>query len=870
MMDFLEGYQLKFFSVEKALASYDDQSFTRMPYSVRVFCENVLRRQPPEVAGPLIKALAQRRHDVAFPFYPARVLLHDGTGIPALVDLAGLREEVARAGGEPDQVNPAVPTHVVVDHSLIVEVGGNEPDAVERNMAAEQDKNAERFEFLAWSKQAFSNLEVFMPGRGILHQINLEYLSPVIQEKDGMAFPDSLAGADSHTPMIDALGVIGWGVGGIEAEAVMLGRPIWMLLPEIVGVGLRGKPGPGIFATDLVLTLTEYLRAEGVVGAIIEFFGEGVDNLALADRATISNMTPEFGASAAMFPIDRRTLDFMRLTGRSEAQIALTETYAKSQGLWAGTLLQAEYDRRLSFNLSDVTRSIAGPTHPQQRIALSKLKEHNLARVQAPVRPPEEVSLRSIQPISDGAIVIAAITSCTNTSNPRSMLAAGLLARNAVKKGLERQPWVKTSLAPGSRAVARYLESAELMEPLQTLGFGLVGFGCTTCDGFSGRLAPKIEEAITSRNLDVVAVLSGNRNFKGRIHALVERSFLSSPALVIAYALAGSIQVDIKHDPLGYDPEGRPVRLEEIWPSDEEIDAVLTQHVRGEQFLEVYKQSLTGRTSDTINNVVSPFFPWRLDSTYIRRPPFGKTGPGGTSNAPYQGMRALAILGDNVTTDHLSPSGAILPESPAGQFLSRNGVARADFNTYLARRGNYQVAVRATLASNRLHNEMVPGKEGSFTRLQPGGAVLPLYEAIEKYLERGQELIIVAGKNYGSGSSRDWAAKGVGLVGVRAIVCENFERIHRSNLINVGVLPLEFEPGITRQTLGLDGTELYSLSNLREILRPAMAIILNITRRDGSILPVPLRCRIDTNEEAEVFNAGGFLPLVLKEFSGLA
>ena len=853
----LPGSPLRYHDVRSAVNASVPGAFERMPYSARVFAENLLRNSSAQPGfAAMLNAVATRRHDVDFPFLPARVVLQDLLGTPALVDLAGMRDAVAEAGGDPSRVNPVVPTQLVVDHSLNVEVAGSEPDAMVRNMAMEQRKNAERFEFLAWCKQAFSNLDVLMPGSGILHQINIERMSPVVQVRGGVAFPDTLFGTDSHTTMIDALGVLGWGVGGLEAESAMLGRASWMRLPPIVRVTLQGRVQPGVLATDVVLSLTEFLRGQGVVGTLLEFHGPGAAELPLADRATIANMAPEFGATAAMFAIDERTLDYLRLTGRASEQIELVAAYAKAQGLWADQFGQAEFDRELSFDLSGVELSLAGPSDPHQRRPLASLKAQGIAHEQPQV-PTEG-------PMPDGAVVIAAITSCTNTSNPRSLIAAGLLARKAVARGLVRKPWVKTSLAPGSRAVEQYLRAADLLEPLAALGFGIIGFGCTSCNGMSGPLPPDIEQEILQRQLLTTAVLSGNRNFDGRIHPRVKEAYLASPALVVAYAIAGSIRVDVAHDPLATDAQGQPVRLAELWPTDAEIDQLLQDSVKAEQFTRVY-DPIFARTDEAraAGTPVPVRFAWREDSTYIRRPPYWQERF--TALGDFQGLRPLALLGDNITTDHLSPSGAILPESAAGEFLMARGVAPQDFNSYGTRRGDHVVAVRATFANHRLKNEMA-GQEGSLARVEPDGKVMRLYEAAETYMARQQALIIVAGRNYGSGSSRDWAAKGVRLVGVRAVLCENFERIHRSNLVGMGVLPLEFGPGTTRKTLALDGTETFDIADRQGVPAPGAPLTLRVRRQNGQVDETQVVCRLDTEEEREVFAAGGLLPRMRDEF----
>ena len=844
--------------VRGAVERHFPGAFDRMPYTARVFAENIVRKGGAQDVKAALEQVVFGRTDADFPFFPARVVLQDLLGTPALVDLAGLRDAVAEAGGDPRRVNPSVPTQLVVDHSLNVEVGGMAPGAMARNMAIEQRKNAERFEFLAWARHAFENVDIVMPGNGILHQINLERMSPVVQVQDGLAFVDTLVGTDSHTTMIDALGVVGWGVGGIEAESVMLGRPIWMRMPQIVGVELVGSRQPGVQATDLVLAITEYLRGEGVVGTILEFHGDGAAGLTLADRATIANMAPEFGATAAMFAIDQRTLDFLTLTGRHPSLVRLVEAYARQQGLWTETLKSAAYQRQLRFDLSSVGRALAGPANPHQRIPLQQLQAHGIAK---PVGQRDEP--RADGPLPEGAVVIAAITSCTNTSNPRNLIAAGLAARKAAALGLQRKPWVKTSFAPGSKAVEKYLQAADLLAPLQALGFGIVGFGCTSCNGMSGPLPEAIEREILDRKLHTVAVLSGNRNFNGRIHPRVKEAFLASPALTVAYAIAGTIRIDIENEAIARTADGRDVRLADLWPTDEEIDAMLGQHVRGEQFREVYDAMFERSTEGADAAPVPPRFAWREDSTYIRRPPYWQADL--TTPPKGRDMRAIAVLGDNITTDDLSPSGAILPESASGQYLMKHGVTPDDFNSYGTRRGDHVVAVRATFANNRLRNEMTPGQEGSLTRLEPEGTVMQLFDAAQQYLQRGQELLVIAGRNYGCGSSRDWAAKGVRLLGVRAVIAGTFERIHRTNLVGMGVLPLEFEAGTTRKTLSIVGSETFALEGLTGAPAPGSVLTLVIHRRDGSTARAPVKVRIDTSEEQQVFEAGGLLPRIGNE-----
>ncbi|MFY2566809.1 Fe/S-dependent 2-methylisocitrate dehydratase AcnD [Achromobacter ruhlandii] len=850
----LQGTRLDYFDARAAVDAIAPGAYDRLPYTSRVHAENLVRRCDPALLTDALKQLIERRRDLDFPWYPARVVCHDILGQTALVDLAGLRDAIADKGGDPAKVNPVVPVQLIVDHSLAVEYGGNDPDAFAKNRAVEDRRNEDRFHFIDWTKQAFRNIEVVPPGNGIMHQINLERMSPVIYTQDGVAFPDTLVGTDSHTPHVDALGVIAIGVGGLEAENVMLGRASWMRLPDIIGVELTGRAGPGITATDVVLTLTEFLRKEKVVGAYLEFHGEGAASLTLGDRATISNMAPEYGATAAMFAIDQQTIDYLRLTGREDEQIALVETYAKTAGLWADSLKTAEYERVLRFDLSTVVRTLAGPSNPHRRLPVSDLAERGIA------------GTVENQPglMPDGAVIIAAITSCTNTSNPRNVIAAGLLARNANRAGLTRKPWVKSSLAPGSKAVALYLDEAGLTEDLEKLGFGVVAFACTTCNGMSGALDPVIQQEIIDRDLYATAVLSGNRNFDGRIHPYAKQAFLASPPLVVAYAIAGTIRFDIERDVLGTDASGREIRLKDIWPSDEEIDAMVKAAVKPEQFRKVYAPMFGLRNER--DAAVEPLYAWRPQSTYIRRPPYWEGALAGERTL--RGMRPLAVLGDNITTDHLSPSNAILMDSAAGEYLHKMGLPEEDFNSYATHRGDHLTAQRATFANPKLFNEMVRNadgtvKQGSLARVEPEGKEMRMWEAIETYMDRKQPLIIVAGADYGQGSSRDWAAKGVRLAGVEAIAAEGFERIHRTNLIGMGVLPLEFKPGVNRKTLGLDGTETYDVVGER---KPRADLTLVIHRRDGETLEVPMTCRLDTAEEVSIYEAGGVLQRFAQDF----
>ncbi len=850
----LPGTQLDYFDARAAVEAIQPGAYQGLPYTSRVLAENLTRRCDPASLPDALKQIIERKRERDFPWFPARVVCHDILGQTALVDLAGLRDAIADQGGDPAKVNPVVPVQLIVDHSLAVECGGEDPNAFEKNRAIEDRRNEDRFHFINWTKLAFKNVDVIPPGNGIMHQINLERMSPVIGIQDGVAYPDSCVGTDSHTPHVDALGVIAIGVGGLEAENVMLGRASWMRLPDIIGVELTGRPQPGITATDLVLALTEFLRREKVVGAYLEFRGPGAAALTLGDRATISNMAPEYGATAAMFFIDQQTIDYLRLTGRDDDQVRLVETYAKTTGLWADSLAGAQYERRLNFDLSSVGRNMAGPSNPHKRLPTADLAVRGIA---APWQePPGQMP--------DGAVIIAAITSCTNTSNPRNVIAAALLARNANRAGLTRKPWVKTSLAPGSKAVKLYLEDSGLLPELEQLGFGVVAFACTTCNGMSGDLDPRIQQEIIDRDLFATAVLSGKRNFDGRIHPYAKQAFLASPPLVVAYAIAGTIRFDIEKDVLGLDPAGREVRLKDIWPQDEEIDAVVRASVKPEHFRQVYGPMFAWQ-ADT-GAAVPPLYAWRPQSTYIRRPPYWEGALAGARTLTC--MRPLAVLPDNITTDHLSPSNAILLDSAAGEYLAKMGLPEEDFNSYATHRGDHLTAQRATFANPKLFNEMVRNpdgsvRQGSLARVEPDGQVLRMWEAIETYLERQQPLIIIAGADYGQGSSRDWAAKGVRRAGVEAIAAEGFERIHRTNLIGMGVLPLEFKPGTNRLTLGIDGTETYDVLGER---KPRADLTLVIHRRNGERLDVPVTCRLDTAEEVSIYEAGGVLQRFAQDF----
>jgi len=855
----LPGTALDYFDARAAVEDIEPGAWARLPYTARVHAENIVRRADPAIVTESLRQLIEVKRERDFPWFPARVVCHDILGQTALVDLAGLRDAIADQGGDPAKVNPVVPVQLIVDHSLAVECGGYDPQAFEKNRAIEDRRNEDRFHFIDWTSRAFKNMEVIPAGNGIMHQINLEKMSPVVHAQDGVAYPDTCVGTDSHTPHVDALGVIAVGVGGLEAENVMLGRASWMRLPEIVGVKLNGARQPGITATDIVLALTEFLRKAKVVGAYLEFHGAGAASLSIGDRATISNMAPEYGATAALFAIDDQTLDYLRLTGRSDEQVKLVETYAKQSGLWADSLKDARYERDLEFDLSSVVRNMAGPSNPHARVATADLAAKGIAGNLAAARAQEAEGL-----MPDGAVILAAITSCTNTSNPRNVIAAALLARNARRLGLTRKPWVKSSLAPGSKTVALYLEEAGLMQDLEALGFGIVAFACTTCNGMSGALDPKIQQEIIDRDLYAVAVLSGNRNFDGRIHPYAKQAFLASPPLVVAYALAGTIRFDIERDSFGIDAAGRPITLKDLWPSDEEIDAIVRVAVKPQQFRAVYIPMFEQRAANTAAE--PPLYAWRPQSTYIRRPPYWEGALAGERTLG--GMRPLALLGDNITTDHLSPSNAIMGNSAAGEYLAKMGLPEEDYNSYATHRGDHLTAQRATFANPTLLNEMVRNadgtvKKGSLARVEPEGQVMRMWEAIETYMNRKQPLIIIAGADYGQGSSRDWAAKGVRLAGVEAIVAEGFERIHRTNLIGMGVLPLEFKPGTNRKTLALDGTETFDVVGER---RPRADLRLVIHRRNGERVEVPVTCRLDTAEEVSIYEAGGVLQRFAQDF----
>jgi aconitate hydratase len=885
--DSLEIYNLR--ALERAFPHS-----SRLPFSLKILLENLLRHEDGRFVDRAdIEALAGWRPKAGLQkeisFAPARVLLQDFTGVPAVVDLAAMRDGIVQLGGNPDRVNPLQPVELVIDHSVQVDYFG-QSTAFDLNAEIEFARNRERYAFLRWGQNAFRNFRVVPPDTGIVHQVNLEYLARVVfvETVGGMrlAYPDTLVGTDSHTTMVNGLGVLGWGVGGIEAEAAMLGQPMSMLIPEVLGFKLVGALAEGVTATDLVLTITERLRTHGVVGKFVEFFGPGLENLTLADRATLGNMCPEYGATVAMFPIDGMTLDYLRLTGRSADHVALVERYAKEQGLFRGSAGESDYDDTIELNLGTVEPSLAGPKRPQDRVSLKSAKskfeqalpsmmvDRKGGGARPAAAPSTGVAVLDAPPqiseqLDHGAVVVAAITSCTNTSNPSVLIAAGLLAKKAVERGLNRKPWVKSSLAPGSKVVTSYLQDAGLQQYLDALGFNLVGYGCTTCIGNSGPLPEEVSAAVKERNLVVCAVLSGNRNFEGRIQPQVRANYLASPPLVVAYALAGRMTIDLTSEPIGMDTAGHPVHLREIWPSQQEIQDAMLRSVRSEMFEKEYANVFEGDARWQSLQVPSgDRFQWDATSTYIRKPPFVENLAG--TPAPLtdlRGGRVLAILGDSVTTDHISPAGSIPADSPAGKYLIGLGVQPKDFNSYGARRGNHEVMVRGTFANIRLRNQMAPGTEGGWTRYQPADEVMAIYDASMKYQAAQVPLFVIAGKEYGSGSSRDWAAKGTVLLGVRAVIAESFERIHRSNLVNMGVLPLQFRSGETASSLGLTGREEYAVLGVTT-MTPRGQVTVQVTTPDQSTRQFPVVLRIDTPEELESFRHGGILPYVLRQLAG--
>ncbi|OAN65983.1 aconitate hydratase AcnA [Sphingomonas sp. TDK1] len=873
----VSGKTYSFYSLPKAAAKLGDIS--RLPFSMKVLLENMLRFDDGVTVTPEdAQAIVDWQQNPKAPsreiqYRPARVLMQDFTGVPCVVDLAAMRDAITKLGGDAAKINPLVPVHLVIDHSVMVDEFGT-PQAFDDNVKLEYERNAERYEFLKWGSKALNNFSVVPPGTGICHQVNLEYIAQSIwssQAPDGatIAYPDTLVGTDSHTTMVNGLGVLGWGVGGIEAEAAMLGQPVSMLIPEVVGFKLTGKLAEGITATDLVLTVTQMLRAKGVVGRFVEFYGPGLHAMTLADRATIANMAPEYGATCGFFPIDDKTLDYMRLTGRSEENVALVEAYAKAQGMWHGEdAVEPIFTDTLELDMSTVRPSLAGPKRPQDRVSLDSVDEvfnGDLTKVYKKEQPARVSVEGRDHDIGDGDVVIAAITSCTNTSNPSVLIAAGLVARKARALGLTRKPWVKTSLAPGSQVVTDYLNKAGLTEDLDAIGFNLVGYGCTTCIGNSGPLAEPISAAINGNDIVAASVLSGNRNFEGRVSPDVRANFLASPPLVVAYALKGTVTEDMYETPIGQGTNG-PVFLKDIWPSNEEIQGLITANIDDEMFRSRYGNVYLGDSHwQGISVTVSDTYSWPTGSTYIHNPPYFE-GMSMTP-APVQDIvdaKPLAILGDSITTDHISPAGSIKADSPAGVFLQEHQVAKKDFNSYGARRGNDEVMVRGTFANIRIKNEMVPGVEGGMTKY--AGEVMPIYDAAMRHKADGTALVIVAGKEYGTGSSRDWAAKGTNLLGVRAVITESFERIHRSNLVGMGVLPLQFAEGVTRETLKLDGSETFTITGVAG-LRPRQDVEVKLTRADGSSETFLTRCRIDTVNELEYFLNGGILHYVLRKLA---
>ncbi len=845
--------------------------FTKLPFSLKILLENMLRFEDGKsVTTDDVKAFGDWMNTNAsereIAYRPARVLMQDFTGVPAVVDLAAMREAVKKAGGNPDIINPLSPVDLVIDHSVQVDAYGS-ANSFEENVKLEMERNGERYAFLRWGQKAFDNFRVVPPGTGICHQVNLEYLAQVVWTDGDCAYPDTLVGTDSHTTMVNGLGVLGWGVGGIEAEAAMLGQPVSMLIPEVVGFKLTGKLKEGVTATDLVLTVTNMLRKKGVVNKFVEFYGEGLNNLTLADRATIANMAPEYGATCGIFPVDEETLNYMRLTGREDARIALVEAYAKAQGMWRDkNYVDPVFTDTLSLDMSIVEASLAGPKRPQDRVALSSAAKSfgdALPSLNPSNAPSDRIAvLGTSYGIMHGDVVIAAITSCTNTSNPYVMMAAGLVAKKARALGLTSKPWVKTSLAPGSQVVTEYLRQAGVQEDLDALGFNLVGYGCTTCIGNSGPLKEEIEQTIKDGNLVVASVLSGNRNFEGRVHPFVKANYLASPPLVVAYALAGSMNIDLTKDPIGNARNGTPIYLADIWPTNAEVQEAVLKCVTAEQFRKKYANVFEGdKFWQGIKSSEGKTYLWEESSTYVRHPPYFESKA--AALADIKGARILGLFGDSITTDHISPAGNISKAGPAAKYLNGQSVQAKDYNSYGARRGNHEVMMRGTFANIRIKNEMLGGVEGGLTKFVPTGEQMSIYDAAMKYKEAGTPLVVVAGKEYGTGSSRDWAAKGTNLLGVKAVIAESFERIHRSNLVGMGVLPLVFKEGTDRKTLKLDGTETLAISGLGAGLKPRMDVMLTISRADGSIENVPLLCRIDTLDEIEYFKSGGILQYVV-------
>jgi aconitate hydratase len=868
-----------YYSLPKAAEQLGDVS--RLPYSMKVLLENLLRFEDGVTVTrddlqAMVDWLKERKISREIQYRPARVLMQDFTGVPAVVDLAAMRDAMKALGGNPQKINPLVPVNLVIDHSVMVDEFGN-PKAFGKNVELEYHRNGERYEFLKWGASAFDNFQVVPPGTGICHQVNLEYVSQCVwtgedQNGETLAYPDTLVGTDSHTTMVNGLGVLGWGVGGIEAEAAMLGQPVSMLIPEVVGFRLSGELKEGITATDLVLTVTQMLRQKGVVGRFVEFYGPGLDSLTLADRATIGNMAPEYGATCGFFPIDQRTIDYLELTGRDPERIELVKAYTQAQGLWRDSSSpEPVFTDTLELDMSSIEPSLAGPKRPQDRVLLSQIDDEfnaDLGKAYGKHDDPRVAVEGTELDLGNGDVVIAAITSCTNTSNPTVLIGAGLLARKARAKGLTSKPWVKTSLAPGSQVVTDYLNESGLSEDLNALGFDLVGYGCTTCIGNSGPLPEPISKAINDNDLVAVSVLSGNRNFEGRVSPDCRANYLASPPLVVAFALKGTVRSDMVNEPIGTATNGEPVYLKDIWPSNEEIRALIDAHVHSDMFRRRYADVYHGDDRwRAIEVSGGATYDWPAESTYIQNPPYF-TGMTMTPTPPgdIDCARALAVFGDSITTDHISPAGAIKPDSPAGRYLLENGVSRAEFNSYGARRGNHEVMMRGTFANIRIRNRMLDNVEGGFTRYAPTGETMPIYDAAMAYKHDGTPLVVIAGKEYGTGSSRDWAAKGTVLLGVRAVIAESFERIHRSNLVGMGVLPLQFREGENAETYGLDGTEKFTITGVAEI-QPRQDVEVTVTNEDGSTIGFPARCRIDTYNELEYFRSGGILHYVLRRLA---
>jgi len=884
----VNGKEYRYFSLN-LLEQQGLGPVSRLPFSIKVLLEAAVRQfDGRAITEDHVKQLAnwaESDHSKEVPFIPARIVLQDFTGVPVVVDLAAMRATVARAGGDPKRINPLVPVDLVIDHSVMVDAFGSK-DALETNMKLEFARNEERYRFLRWAQTAFDNFRAVPPATGIVHQVNLEYLASVAATKqiDGewYVFPDSLVGTDSHTTMINGLGVVGWGVGGIEAEAGMLGQPLYFVMPEVIGFKLTGSLAEGATATDLALTVTQMLRKKGVVGKFVEFYGSGLSNITLADRATVANMAPEYGATIGFFPVDEETLNYLRMTGRSEEQVRLVEAYYKAQGLFrTDDTPDPVFTETLELDLSTVVPSLAGPKRPQDRVELTQMKDSFNQIIRTPIEKggyglsedkiAEKVEVKhpngETSTLTTGSVVIAAITSCTNTSNPSVMLGAGLVAKKAVERGLTKPAYVKTSLTPGSLVVTEYLKKAGLIEPLEALGFHVAGYGCATCIGNSGPLPDEVSQAIADHDLTVVSVLSGNRNFEGRVHAQVKANYLASPPLVVAYALAGTVNIDLSKDPIGYDRDNKPVYLKDIWPSNQEIADAIAQAMTPDMFREKYSDVF--RANPRWNAIDVPegtLYEWDKNSTYIQEPPFFEglePQPGDISEI--RGARAMALLGDSVTTDHISPAGSIKPDSPAGKYLTERGVKKEDFNSYGSRRGNHEVMMRGTFANIRIRNQMIPGVEGGFTKYLPTGEVMPIYDACMKYAQDGTPLVVFAGKEYGTGSSRDWAAKGTYLLGVKAVIAESFERIHRSNLVGMGVLPLQFPAGTSWSSLGITGTETFDIIGLGNDVQPGQTVKVKATREDGSSFEFDVIVRLDSMVDVDYYRNGGILQTVLRQ-----